>query len=48
MCAIDIVDENDENKRSICVPSDYCGVDGDYVSDELGITFAITEIDVCV
>ena len=47
-CALNIVDENDENKMSICIPSDSCGVEGDYVSDVQAITFAIKVSDHCV
>jgi len=48
MCAIDIVDENEENRMSICIPSDYCGIEGNYISEMWEITFATTEIDSCV
>jgi len=48
VCAWDIVDENDENQMSICIPADRCGIDEVYESEELGIDFVIIPTTECV
>ena len=48
MCALNIVDSGDNNKMSICIPSENCGIDGDYYSEFQDITFAIKNTDHCV
>ena len=48
VCALDIVDENDENQMSLCISADRCGIDDVYESEEFAINFIITPATECV
>ena len=48
VCARNVVDSSNGNLASVCIPKSYCGINGNFVSDVQGTTFAITELTHCV
>ena len=48
VCAPDIDDGAGNDQMTICIPTESCGVNGDYVSAERGVTFITSDTDICI